>query len=1147
MGIKIPDPVAAGDRQSHADITTEGACPLTRTDIQLIPVRYAYADKPADHNALKPRYELAFQPIGVRQVRDGYFYLFHSKAPDILHEYEVRDGGAVTKRLWAGDEAAQDQRTGMPDTPAIIVPREGHIDVLFSATQLTAKKCSMLIRWRSYRSEVMKRVELNGYCPVSGKSHLLNKPDLEELLNRPIENAVPMDGQSYLAPWYWSQDTLDGAQEPFCHRLAEYEVDHAYLLVDDLAGHIADLLDAWSIVDANHNAWLEKEDVRYYPACFISDLIRLDSERIGEIAAVFAEKMNDGDAKVVFSKIAAASGNQKADLKRLIEDFPEYRISARKANGPNLYSYLPADQERVKAMRGSADSLARDLGIEQAQLMSAIEAMSDYQINLVDGSTLGGQRGIADLVRLDEMNAYLEQSQHHLSWFDDEKQRIVSDIQTLLESFYLHGYLHDRAEQEDYAVLLGMDNALITVLSEWSQSNGDFSFLKRFYFEEVGHQHLISLDLKPEIIPGTAKDLIDALKSLMEAMSGPAAYREWTKLVDDSPYLQFPELTPDSAQLLSHNLASKGIIARLAIFELVQKVDAADLQGRLRQLFQQMPEGLKTHIFENQRLYQLDLDIADAGSLARYESLVTEIEQLAQLHDDALSEEKRLEQRRSEASTRERRRNKYEYDEAIGHARERKQMYAAQLREKGFRLMDTSPIEGDSHTGALLINGIARTAYGRAVRSEIEELKRLRQRGGVTRMLDYGRGMIHSQDAMDLPKRIGGIGLVSFMGMIGAVGTWDAYIKWQKEQSLDNFLPLFAGVSGTLGAAASVMTIVGSARLNYYYQTVSQADPVLNRLARVNVWGGTIAAWAGFFSAAADWVKQMNVLRSDSHGSGAKVAALTTLAGDSMLMVGSGRMAFSGSAGIISLWKGTERVTWKTVSSKMLNLAGGVFRGLNAYLWIGAVVVCIGNWLENYFTRTELQRWCEQSSWGTESETWDADQQRHELAKAMYQSSLAVKAQREALDGRTNYCAFRIELPGLTALGEENLEWAVMRRVGADWSSDHEYWNQAVMVQSEGESGTTLDVTLALTDIDEADAFYVAFRYKPAGSSTWLPENDNAYYYKLVLHQRGNLPMTSANEPQVWQRVAPLKNPVEKLAPLVSTYGFHALIDMPKG
>ena len=66
MGIKIPDPVAAGDRQSHADITTEGACPLTRTDIQLIPVRYAYADKPADHKALKPRYELVFQPIGVR-------------------------------------------------------------------------------------------------------------------------------------------------------------------------------------------------------------------------------------------------------------------------------------------------------------------------------------------------------------------------------------------------------------------------------------------------------------------------------------------------------------------------------------------------------------------------------------------------------------------------------------------------------------------------------------------------------------------------------------------------------------------------------------------------------------------------------------------------------------------------------------------------------------------------------------------------------------------------------------------------------------------------------------------------------------------------------------------------------------------------
>lgn len=259
-------------------------------------------------------------------------------------------------------------------------------------------------------------------------------------------------------------------------------------------------------------------------------------------------------------------------------------------------------------------------------------------------------------------------------------------------------------------------------------------------------------------------------------------------------------------------------------------------------------------------------------------------------------------------------------------------------------------------------------------------------------------------------------------------------------------------------------------------------------------------------------------------------------------------MARTGSAGIAQILLDVSAdITWKSVNRGMLSVAGSLFRGLNLYLWVGTVIVCVGNWIQNYFTRTELQRWCEQSFWGNDNESWDADQQRHALAEAVYKPSLAVKAQREALDGRTNYCAFRVELPWLTALGEDDLEWVVMRRTGTDWSSDYEHWNQAVVIQSKGESGITLDVSLTMTDVDEADAFYLAFRYKPTSTSTWLPETDQAYHYKLVLHERGNLPMTSANEPQVWRRVAPLKNPDEKLAPLVSTYGFHALVDLPKG
>ncbi|NWN92628.1 hypothetical protein HLV39_14115 [Marinobacter adhaerens] len=1148
MGAIIGDPVAAGDRQSQADITAEGACPLTRTDIQLIPVRYAYVDKPVDHDALESQYELGFQPVGIRQVRDGYLYLFHSDAPDTLHEYQITEGGAVTKRLWTGSDATKDQRAGTPDTPAVVVPRRGHIDVLFSSAQLTAKKCSMLIRWESYRSEVMRRVVLSGYCPIKGSPQLLNKPDLEQLLQHPVKAAVPIDGQTDLPPWYWSQDTMDGSREPFSHRLAAYEQDHAYLVVDDLTGHISDLLDAWGIVDTNHTAWLEKEDATYYPARFISDLIRLDGERIGEVANAFADQVEDADGKVIFKKIAQASRDQKTELKQLVDSFPEYQNSTKKIAGPMTVSFMPEDGERVRAMREGAQALAGELGLAQSEMLNVVESLAEYQENLVDGSALSGQQGIADLVRLNEMNSYLEESQKALSWFADEKQRIVSDIQCLLESFYLHGHLYDRASEKHYGALLGLDNALITILAEWSQAKGDFSFLKQFYFEEIGHQHLISLDLKPEIIPGAVKDLIDAFKSLMAARSGPTAYREWLELVENSSHFQFPELPPGAAEQLSHHLAQLNVTARIALFELVEAADAANLQGRLKQVFQRMPPGLQAHIFENQRLYQIDLDIADGNTLAKHESLVQEIEHLAQQHEEALADEKRLEQRRSEASTRARKSNKHQYDQQIGEARTRKQLLATQLRERGFQLMDTSPVEGELHNGALLIGGITRTTYGRAVQSELDELKRLQARGGLTSMWDYGRGIVHGQSTADVSVRIGGLGLVSFMGIVGAVGAWDALKKIRDDAPDASYADAVSGVAGTIGTAASVMTIIGSARLNYYYQTVSQTEAVLSRLARVNVWGGTIAAWGGFFAAGADWFKQLSILRSDGQSDGTKASALITLTGDSLLLVGSGRMAFTGSGGIYHiLRKPASGITWKSVNRSMLSLAGGVFRGLNAYLWIGTAVVFIGNWIQSYYARTDIQRWCEHSAWGNEPRNWSSDEQRHELAKVMYQPALLVKAEKQALDGRTGYCAFRLELPGISALQADNMEWSVLRNEGTTWEPDSDHWNKAVLKQSLGDAGLALEIILTSRELDTINGCYLAFRYKPSSAASWLPESEKAYHYELMLHEQGNLPMTAANETKAWQLVAPLTEANTKLAPMLSAFGFHSLVEAPKG
>jgi len=91
----------------------------------------------------------------------------------------------------------------------------------------------MLMRWDDYRREVMQRVSLSGYCPINGKPQLLSKASLESLLTHPDAQAVPMDGKTHLPSWYWAQNTLDTGSEPFAHRLPAYDLDHAYIVVDD--------------------------------------------------------------------------------------------------------------------------------------------------------------------------------------------------------------------------------------------------------------------------------------------------------------------------------------------------------------------------------------------------------------------------------------------------------------------------------------------------------------------------------------------------------------------------------------------------------------------------------------------------------------------------------------------------------------------------------------------------------------------------------------------------------------------------------------------------------------------------------------------------------------------------------------------------
>lgn len=1127
MTAALNDPIVAAERKSMSDVTGIGGCPLTLENLQLIPVRYAYAEEPSQHSAVDPRYPTEFRPTGLRVVRHGYLYLFHASAPDILQEYIVTEGGAVEQHLWEGAEATAEQQSQIPDeASALVVARTGHVDVLFTDVRLSDRKRKMLLQWQDYRNEVMRRVDIASYRVEAGTAHLLPKSALEEHLVHPepgnTENGEPD------CSWYWAADTDESQTEPFSHRLADYDKDHAYLVVDDLTGQLADLLDAWAYIDTAHNAWLEREDSRYYSASFIQGLIKLDAETVSSFVDAAIAQSEDPELTEALERVADASPAQRERMAALARDFQPGPLDVRRARTEEV--------KARKAQNQAVEALSSELGVASDITTTMLTALHKHQHRSEHGSWTG-ERGVRDFVELEAMQSYLKEAETSLAAYAEEKARIIRSIEALLPAFHLLGHMYDREEEETYKSFLGLENAAISVLSDQALTTGDYTFLTEYYFGDAGHQHLVGFDIDPAAFAGSIGRLLASFKTVLDARDTPSSHDDWLSTLEENPQLRFATLTPALSAELSHRLGQLSVVARQELFSLVQKATDARLHDRLKNLFRNMGPGLRAHLLENQLIYKLDLALGDEADLKRADALVSQAESAAAEYQKTLNRENHLESRREKSKGRIRRETKDRYDSEIRRLREVKKQHGTDFRTALGELDNFSPIEGDGKPGALLIGGLKSTAEGRSIRAELDELTRLSKRSGMTGVMDHARGLIHGKDAMDVTKRVGGLGIVSFVGLVSFAGTVDALLSRDKDSDWTWKADLAAGAFGTMSALSSVSTIVASARLNYYYQMVSKSEAILTRLARANVWGGTVAAWGGFFAAGADAVKQLYIATADNATQGEKVGAGITFVGDLMIARGSGRIAVEGTRGLYHLLiKKTAGVTWASVHSSMLSLSGGLFRGMNAWLWVGSGLVLAGQYVANRHQRTQVQEWCLASAWGREPRQWSADEQRFELAQRIYAPELRVMAEREALDGDFRHFSLRLFLPGVSGLTPEKAQWVVLERNSNGWNSATRAWQDSVRVGSSGSDGTTVQASLLFDELPTLDGIHLAVRYKPDGVTRWLPGPDSEFHFSLALGEQGNLPYVGANEDKNWQPVAFRDEAPDQVKPLLGVY-----------
>ncbi|WP_295475813.1 T6SS effector BTH_I2691 family protein [uncultured Pseudomonas sp.] len=162
-------------------------CPFKGPDIAIVPVRYALDRSRHDSNpdALKPlpaqgRWtvlpQLQTRPYTLRQLQDGYLYVFDETAKT-LHEYRYRAKDAcLTRIIWSDAHIGQDQRKPKADQnsdakPYLLYPRKHVLHIAYAPMQWTWRICEHLRSHEGSRAQWMKRLDLAAY------SLSMNEPD----------------------------------------------------------------------------------------------------------------------------------------------------------------------------------------------------------------------------------------------------------------------------------------------------------------------------------------------------------------------------------------------------------------------------------------------------------------------------------------------------------------------------------------------------------------------------------------------------------------------------------------------------------------------------------------------------------------------------------------------------------------------------------------------------------------------------------------------------------------------------------------------------------------------------------------------------------------------------------------------------------
>lgn len=996
--------------KNAAPVGEVGVCPLTKTTLQLLPVRYGLVEEGLDPSAeLATPYTLHSRPLGLRLMRDGFLYVIDSD--NIMRDYGIKDGSLDDE--WP--KTAEHSRP-MGNATKMIFPRRSVLYFAYSEVEWTTDKCHQVMNDMGEREQFMQRIDLsqahseNIVAPLIHERHA--KKWLAEVASEQPIIAAGIAAEENL-PYQWESAPLFRQtiiEELTSQIHGDQQKDFLFLAVRDDIGVMRDLASYQNKVVGWIDEWAQSGEQEgdterdYLLACYIESLSQISAANLNEMA----QRTDDPALKALLLDLDKLPEPQRGETRKALEAMLNLDPVANplpEASDPDLPADLKAKLKSIQL--GPVRAVGYDMASELKKTidlhylkqklatadpdfifthwptLTKLHREQDKRLrDLLYGARFG-QRGINDLIDRPRMDAFLAEQRPKLAHWNALLDRITEDrLQMVVNNrFQRAAWFYDTRlpEHIDHALLTQYDCLKDICRSDiandrvlaWLNAHPQHS---RPLFYTLPHSVQTELAAQFAMLINAGYGLLKNAPESIEKLRAMFA----SHLPDIETLPRATQVNASAAWGTLSPAVQSGV--QQALQDFMQALDKGQMPD-IDQLFRYLPNTFAVSLLDAARREKVSFQIANADELKALGELVKEVQ----------SERRHLRYLNNNARQYRKQRDHWRAQEQESQRPETQRRLAVLEQQLAQAL---SPIP-ELPEGAVHLHTATSAKPGLAlvfppdqqvqVRSALDSYRQGLKVAPAVGLLGDGAGLlVFAAQLVNLVQVI-----IEIMAQAG--GGKDLDPLWS---------PLLTTVAAGFGAAQGITDTALTAHAAQLTRNLKIAElkAVHMQMGKLHIGLGLV----GYFAGAASSLINLNTshnnwLEATREGNvGAQAGAAVSMAGNSASFLNNGYGLQQSGIALKSVLDVIERPAARATAWSIAGprLAGVFFRFNVAGILITALELS-GSWLYNRYNLSRHDRWLHRTPWSQ-----DPDQRQY-LPLSRYQELLHIQVKAPKIEVRS--------------------------------------------------------------------------------------------------------------------------------------------------